>query len=102
MSDFTKGKWYYSTHETKSSKHKRIKISSGVSYSDGVIKQIATLTGTNTESYANARLIAAAPEMYSELILAMASLRDGDICAQRLADRIEELLDRIDGKEEYE
>ena len=48
---------------------------------------------------ANARLIAAAPEMYSELISAMAFLRDGDISAQRLADRIEELLDRIDGEE---
>lgn len=45
------------------------------------------------------RLIAAAPEMYELLIFAMASLRDGDIPAQRVADRIEELLARIDGEE---
>ena len=45
------------------------------------------------------RLIAAAPEMYQKLILAMASLRDGGIPAQQLADRIEELLAHIDGEE---
>ena len=44
------------------------------------------------EQKANAYLIAVAPKMYELLIFAMASLRDGDIPAQRLADKIEELL----------
>ena len=46
---------------------------------------------------ANARLIAAAPDMYEELIFAMAALRDGDVCDKKRADKIEALLARIDG-----
>lgn len=48
----------------------------------------------------DAKLITAAPKMYELLIFAMASLRDGDIPAQRVADRIEELLARIDNEED--
>ena len=47
---------------------------------------------------ANARLIAAAPEMHKALIFAMVSLREGDSSAQWIADRIDELISRIDGK----
>ena len=45
------------------------------------------------------RIFAFAPEMYHILILAMASLRDGDICAKNLADKIEKLLNCINGEE---
>ena len=48
---------------------------------------------------ANARLIAAAPEMYKALTLAMDFLRGGNFPAQLIADRIEVLLARIDGTE---
>ena len=48
---------------------------------------------------ANARLIAAAPEMYEELIFAITALRGGDTYDRKRADKIEALLDRIDGKE---
>ena len=48
---------------------------------------------------ANARLIAAAPDMYKALTLAMDFLRDGNFPAQLIADRIQVLLARIDGKD---
>ena len=101
MSEFTKGKWeagidpiaviphVYVWTKLKQQKNKPAKIA--VMHRCPYIK--------DKEQLANARLIAAAPEMYELLIFAMASLRDGDIPAQRVADRIEELLVRIDGEE---
>lgn len=47
---------------------------------------------------ADARLIVAAPEMYLALKLAMRSLREGNSYAKSLADAIETLLEKIDGK----
>ena len=96
MCEFTKGQW-----------EAGIDTSSMLSYVWTKLKNIPAKIAVmhrcpyikDKEQLANARLIAAAPEMYELLIFAMASLRDGDIPAQRVADRIEELLVRIDGEE---
>ena len=50
----------------------------------------------NEDSEANARLIAAAPEMYEMLEIAQESLREHRYDSPT-AERIEKLLDRIDG-----
>ena len=88
MSEFTKGKWI-------------IDRDGSAIFSDSEDCYVAELSPANSDEQvaANARLIAAAPEMYEELIFAMAALRDGDVSAKRRADKIEALLDRIDGKE---
>lgn len=64
MSDFTKGKWFLGSYQTKARNHKKIEVIASVSISEGVIKRIATISGTNPEAIANARLIASAPELY--------------------------------------
>ena len=64
MPEFTKGKWFHSWYNTKVGKRKRIEIVAGVKVSDGAIKSIANVSGADTEAQANARLIAAAPELY--------------------------------------
>ena len=85
MSEFTKGEWEYWKNEKYPFWYVGIK---------GTKRYLATV-----DNEANARLTAAAPEMYEELIFAMAALRDGNVSAKRRADKIEALLDRIDGKE---
>ena len=87
MSKFTKGKW---------SVEYGIDIKSDIR-KDAYIAQLFFLGERFEEQAANGRLIAAAPEMYEELIFAMAALRDGDVCDKKRADKIEELLARIDG-----
>ena len=64
MPDFTKGKWFHCWQNMKVGKRKRIEIVAGVKVSDGAIKSIANVSGTDTEAQANARLIAKAPIMY--------------------------------------
>ncbi len=64
MPDFTKGKWFLSSYQTKARSHKKIDVVAEVSVSEGVIKRIATISGTNAEAKANAELIASAPELY--------------------------------------
>lgn len=94
MSEFTKGKWEYAEY-----------VPEGVTING---KEFIIFTGSvNPQDEgddvalarreADARLIAAAPEMYEELIFAMAALRDGDSCDKKRADKIEALLARIDG-----
>ena len=93
MTEFTKGKWVYDEPFV-------------VIFSHETCEVIAHVQGAGTgscfcstqEGQANARLIAAAPEMYKALIFAMVSLRDGDAHLQIFADNIHELLARIDGK----
>ena len=91
MNEFTQGKWY-------------VIQGAGIDELDVISedkRNICCLFGYSVsrwnEQKANARLIAAAPEMYEELIFAMAALRDGDVCDKKRADKIEELLARIDG-----
>ena len=91
MSKFTKGKW-------------DVIQGAGIDELDVISenkRNICCLFGYSVsrwnEQKANARLIAAAPEMYEELIFAMAALRDGDVCDKKRADKIEALLARIDG-----
>lgn len=92
MRNFTKGKWVYDEPF-------------GVIFSYETCAVIANVQGAGTgscfcctqEGQANARLIAAAPEMYEELIFAMSALRDGDVCDKKRADKIEALLAHIDG-----
>ena len=91
MSNFTKGKW-------------DVIHGAGIDELDVISenkRNICCLFGYSVsrwnEQKANARLIAAAPDMYEELIFAMAALRDGDVCDKKRADKIEALLARIDG-----
>ena len=93
MSKFTKGKWGY---------HDKLGLILTYDERGYVIATVRnaggeSVFGASPEGQANARLIAAAPEMYEELIFAMAALRDGDVCDKKRADKIEELLARIDG-----
>ena len=91
MSEFTKGKWEYLEPL-------------GVVFSEDTCAVIATVHGAGTgscfnlspEGQANARLIAAAPEMY-ELVMQFA-FGSCDDC-MRILDESRKVLDRIDGKE---
>lgn len=62
--NFTKGKWFLGSYETKAGKHRKIEVVAGVKVSEGAIKRIACISGTDAESRANAWLIASAPELY--------------------------------------
>ena len=99
MSEFTKGKWtadnrgvYIFTHDFDmmicQMRGWAYLKAQGLSDDEAIEVQKA-----------NARLIAAAPEMYEALTLAMDFLRDGNFPAQLIADRIQVLLARIDGKD---
>ena len=107
MLQFTKGKWFFYWYHTKAEKHKRIKVAAGVKVSEGAIKTIATVSGTDAESRANARLIANAPEMY-RLMKSVVDFdhtafkfdTDGNLVFTREKyDEFRDLLARIDGKE---
>ena len=65
MSKFTRGKWFHCWQNMKVGKRKRIEIVASVKVSEGAIKSIANISGSDTEAQANARLIAAAPDMYT-------------------------------------
>ena len=92
MSAFTKGNWYVDNTR--------------VIHSDDDYRSIAYLISdgaTKDIDDANARLIAAAPEMYDELYEALQLIKgksayDGDEYSWQ-AKSIQELLERIDGKE---
>ena len=90
MSKFTKGKWEYDDAH-------------GCIHHDGrLIAEVAGGGGANyrhAAGQANARLIAAAPEMYELLRLAAQSLRHHSDNDYKIAYSINELLARIDGKE---
>ena len=93
MSEFTKGKWI-------------IDRDGSAIFSDSEDCYVAELSPANSDEQvaANARLIAAAPEMYELLSDCAAFLKDCGDCspiAYQLRLRIEELLDRIDGKEAH-
>ncbi len=94
MSKFTKGKWDYAEYvpEGVTINGKEYIIFTGSVNPDDDGDDIAL-----ARREADARLIAAAPDMYEELIFAMAALRDGDSCDKRRADKIEALLALIDG-----
>ena len=92
MSEFTKGKWGIDRNDYSI-------------YSDSEDCCVADLypVDSNEQLVANARLIAAAPDMYDELYDALQLLKgksswDGDEFSQQ-AKSIQELLSRIDGKE---
>lgn len=100
MSEFTKGKWtaFYG-EDFHGIRAAHADDEQGHDYGNGQI--IAHVVRWNDgHSWANARLIAAAPEMYEELIFAITALRGGDAYDRKRADKIEALLDRIDGKED--
>ena len=104
MPKFTLGKWYV-TDAAPMPGHRSVRIRTRATKERpyGVFVTNAILDNrciTAEERNANARLIAAAPEMYDTLLLAMGALRDGHEYARKLADDIEALLARIDGKEE--
>ena len=90
MSEFTQGEWVYDEPF-------------GVIYSDATNMVIANVPGAGTgscfcltpEGQANARLIAAAPEMYRLLDECV-----DELGATGLSEECYELLNRIDGKEE--
>ena len=87
MSEFTKGTWIIDTD------------GNGI-YSDTEEYQVAYISyinyNKNKEMQANARLIAAAPEMYEMLIFALKEAENGHLMDGEL---IKDLLARIDGKE---
>ena len=83
MSKFTKGPWKVTPHLDVMKGHKYIAPISIMT------KKYMTV---NEETRANARLIAAAPEMYQHLRLIL----NGEFSS----DDVEQLLARIDGEEE--
>lgn len=96
MSNFTKGKWVYDELF-------------GVVYNDDTCAVIATVQGAGTgscfylspEGQANARLIAAAPELYRLLKEELIPTSDyGGILSFSREAKVKELLARIDGKED--
>ncbi len=110
MSEFTKGSWFSAQSEIKAGKHRRTKIYCVVSREDGTLKTIATLSGTTAEAKANARLIAAAPEMYeaiTECANTLEAIRLRDDCneaadlyeVEELIHSLWDLLASIDGEE---
>ena len=105
MSEFTRGSWFSVRTETKAGKHRRTRIYCGVRREDGTLKTIATLSGTAAETKADARLITAAPEMYDLLYEALQELKGYDPIGNGVSTvypEIEELLARIDGKEDVD
>ena len=91
MSDFAKGKWAYDP-------------TNGVIHKDG--KLIAEVAGAGGSNYlhdrgqANARLIAAAPEMYKLLKEELIPTSDyGGILSFSREAKLRKLFARIDGKE---
>ena len=112
MSEITKGKWFLSSYQTKARNHTKIEVIASVSISEGVIKRIATISGTNAEAKANARLIASAPELYDTVYTLLdyayeaLHLAGGENEIRGNAPRIlrdiqdcQKLLARIEGKE---
>ena len=96
MSEFTKGKWEYLEPL-------------GVVFSEDTCAVIATVHGAGTgscfnlspEGQANARLIAAAPEMYELLKEELIPTSDyGGILSFSREDKLRELFASIDGKED--
>ena len=96
MSKFTKGKWEYGEPL-------------GVVFSEDTCAVIATVHGAGTgscfnlspEGQANARLIAAAPEMYEMLKEELIPTSDyGGILSFSREDKLKKLFARIDGKED--
>ena len=94
MSKFTKGKWEYAEYVPEGV---TINGKEFIIFTESVNPQDEGDDVALARREADARLIAAAPEMYEELIFAMAALRDGDVCDKKRADKIEALLARIDG-----
>ena len=102
MSNFTQGKWKYlhNLYQVVSYPENEPVFYDGNApalWHDITGELNIGLDNSEEETHANGRLIAAAPEMYEELIFAMAALRDGDVCDKKRADKIEALLARIDG-----
>ena len=100
MSEFTRGSWFSVRTETKAGKHRRTRIYCGVRREDGTLKTIATLSGTAAETKADARLITAAPEMYD--LLKTCADQFNHIGFSPMGEMCEELLARIDGKEDVD
>ena len=113
MSGITKGKWFLSSYQTKVGKRKKIEVVASVSISEGVIKRIATISGTNAEAKANAQLIASAPELYDAVYVLLDYAYEalhwagGETETRGNAPRIlrdiqdcQKLLARINGKED--
>ena len=98
MPDFTKGKWELYTHVVRVS----CRVLATIRVPDSDIANIAYVPVIHgfpeQEGQANARLIAAAPEMY-ELLMQFA-FGSCDDC-MRVLDESRKLLDRIDGKEAH-
>ena len=83
MSKFTKGPWKVTPH---------LDVMKGHNYIAPISIMTKKYMTVNEETRANARLIAAAPEMYQHLRLIL----NGEFSS----DDVEQLLARIDGEEE--
>lgn len=79
MPDFTKGEWEITGEKKKSLHYIVCNISSWVYDDEGGSQiEIATVDGTNNaETRANARLIAAAPDMYRTLVKILDDTQNG-------------------------
>ena len=87
MSKFTKGKWQCDFEESKY-----------IFCCDGDVLGEVYFTTSDEETEANARLIAAAPEMY-ELLENLVDILLSHLYSEDKAIRIVDLLARIDGEE---
>ena len=96
MSNFTKGKWAWDML-LPNPVDRSIPITSPAKVIAHVVRTL------DYETEANARLIAAAPEMYEELYKAMLLFKGISYCEGDMFDEqavsIQELLARIDGNE---
>ena len=97
MSKFTPGPWYVN----QLTPHKQIKESMCIASDEGPITFMSTVSINYIDTlWANARLIAAAPELYEALSMAIEAMRDHNI-DESMAGEFEILTDalaKVEGK----
>ena len=95
MSKFTKGPWY----ANQLTPHKQIKESICITSNEGPITFMSTTSSNYIDTlWANARLIAAAPELYEALEMATKMLQAAN-CTAAVLNPLEKVLNKLERKE---